>query len=153
METLTMSRKERKRLTVMVGVTEEELTLVQAAELMGGGLPPEQAHLETVSGRRGRGVGASAAGPTQRAAQAGRTAGAGAGPLCGGTLRRLRADADGRASGEGKAGGGSRDVAAVAAGGRPAHGASPETKAPAMARAQAELRGDGATGRVAPRLV
>jgi hypothetical protein len=29
-----MSRKERKRLTVMVGVTEEELTLVQAAELM-----------------------------------------------------------------------------------------------------------------------
>src|SRR5712675_316391 len=37
METLTMSRKERKRLTVMVGVTEEELTLVQAAELMGVG--------------------------------------------------------------------------------------------------------------------
>src|SRR5258708_15946782 len=37
METLTMSRKERKRLTVMAGVTEEELTLVQAAELMGVG--------------------------------------------------------------------------------------------------------------------
>ena len=32
-----MSRKERKRLTVMAGVTEEELTLVQAAELMGVG--------------------------------------------------------------------------------------------------------------------
>jgi hypothetical protein len=30
-----MSRKERERLTVMVGVKEEELTLVQAAELMG----------------------------------------------------------------------------------------------------------------------
>lgn len=34
METLTLSRKERKRLTVMVGVTERELTLVQAGELM-----------------------------------------------------------------------------------------------------------------------
>lgn len=32
-----MSRKERDRLTVMVGVREEELTLVQAAELMGVG--------------------------------------------------------------------------------------------------------------------
>ena len=30
-----MSRKERERLTVMVGVTDQELTLVQAAELMG----------------------------------------------------------------------------------------------------------------------
>jgi len=30
-----MSRKERKRMTVMAGVTEEELTLVPAAELMG----------------------------------------------------------------------------------------------------------------------
>ena len=29
-----MSRKERKRVTVMVGVTEQELTLVQAGELM-----------------------------------------------------------------------------------------------------------------------
>jgi hypothetical protein len=35
METLTLSRKERKRLTVMAGVQDEELTLVQAAELMG----------------------------------------------------------------------------------------------------------------------
>src|SRR5665213_2288715 len=34
METLTMSRKERKRLTVMAGVTEKKLTLVQAAKLM-----------------------------------------------------------------------------------------------------------------------
>ena len=31
-----MSRKERKRLTVMAGVTEQELTLVQAAVLMAG---------------------------------------------------------------------------------------------------------------------
>ena len=30
-----MSRKERERLTVMKGVSDEELTLVQAAELMG----------------------------------------------------------------------------------------------------------------------
>src|SRR6185436_6816788 len=35
METLTMSRKERERVTVMAGVTEQELTLVAAAELMG----------------------------------------------------------------------------------------------------------------------
>jgi hypothetical protein len=34
METLTMSRKERKRMTVMTGVKREELTLVQAGELM-----------------------------------------------------------------------------------------------------------------------
>src|ERR1017187_6310147 len=34
METLRMSRKERERLTVMVGVTDRELTLVQASELM-----------------------------------------------------------------------------------------------------------------------
>src|SRR5471030_2615406 len=35
METLTMSKKERERLTVMVGVKQQELTLVQASELMG----------------------------------------------------------------------------------------------------------------------
>ena len=35
METLTMSRKERAGPTIMTGVTDEELTLVQAAELMG----------------------------------------------------------------------------------------------------------------------
>ena len=37
METLTMSRKERDRLTVMAGVTRQELTLVQAAAVMGVG--------------------------------------------------------------------------------------------------------------------
>src|ERR1039458_171357 len=118
-----------------------------------GKLPPEQAHLETVSGRWGCGVGASAAGPTQRAAQAARTAGPGAGALWGGTLRRFRSDADGRTVVEGNGGGGSRDAATLAVGGGPAHGASPPAKAPAMAGAQAEFRGDGATGRVAPRLV
>jgi len=35
METLTMSGKERERLTIMAGVREKELTLVQAAGLMG----------------------------------------------------------------------------------------------------------------------
>src|SRR5260221_3887714 len=110
----------------------------------GGGLPPEQAHLETVSGRWGRGAGASAAGPAQRATQAGRIAGAGAGPLRGGTLRGLRPDTDGRASGEGKAGGGSRDVAAVGVGGRPAHRGGPGTKEPAKARGQARPPGGGA---------
>src|SRR5512145_3065130 len=34
METLTMSRKERDRMTVMVGVTKKKLTLMQAAALM-----------------------------------------------------------------------------------------------------------------------
>jgi len=37
METLTMSGKERDRLRIMVGVKQEELTLVQAAGLMGVG--------------------------------------------------------------------------------------------------------------------
>src|SRR5665213_1507846 len=128
----------------------EEADAGAGSEADEGVLPPEQAHLETVSGRWGRGIGASAEGPAQRAAQAGGPASAGAGPLCGGTLRRLRADADGRAAGEGTAGGRSRDVAAVAAGGGPAHGASPQAGAPGMARAQAELRSDGATGRLAP---
>jgi hypothetical protein len=35
METLTMSRKERARMTIMTGVADGELTQVQAAELMG----------------------------------------------------------------------------------------------------------------------
>src|ERR1039457_558739 len=153
METLTMSRKERERMTVMAGVTDRKLTLVPGSKLMRGKLPPEQAHLETGSGRWGCGVGASAAGPTQRAAQAARTAGPGAGALWGGTLRRFRSDADGRTVVEGKSGGGSRDAATLAVGGGPAHGASPPAKAPAMAGAQAEFRGDGAPGRVAPRLV
>jgi transposase len=37
METLTMSRKERNRLTIMVGIKRQELTQVQAAGLMGLG--------------------------------------------------------------------------------------------------------------------
>ena len=37
METLTMSRKERKRMTIMAGVKSTELSQVQAAELMGLG--------------------------------------------------------------------------------------------------------------------
>src|ERR1035441_3249159 len=37
METLTMSRKERQRMTIMAGVKSKELTQVQAAELMGLG--------------------------------------------------------------------------------------------------------------------
>src|SRR3989304_5721126 len=130
METLTMSRKERERLTVMTGVSQQELTLVLAA----------------VSGPGRRGFGASAAGTTQRAAQATGTARAGAGPLCRGTLCRLRPDTDGRATVEGKAGGGSRDAAALAAGGGPAHGETTQAKAPAVAGTQALLWGDGATG-------
>ena len=37
METLTMSRQERNRMTIMAGVKRNELTQVQAAELMGVG--------------------------------------------------------------------------------------------------------------------
>ena len=37
METLTMSRKERERMTILAGVKQGELTLVQAAPLMGLG--------------------------------------------------------------------------------------------------------------------
>ncbi|MBI3192272.1 MAG: helix-turn-helix domain-containing protein, partial [Pedosphaera parvula] len=37
METLTMSRKERDRMTIMAGVKRQELTLVQAGELMAVG--------------------------------------------------------------------------------------------------------------------
>src|SRR5271168_1277805 len=37
METLTMSRKERNRMTIMAGVKGKKLTQVQAAELMGLG--------------------------------------------------------------------------------------------------------------------
>jgi hypothetical protein len=52
METLTMSGKERERVSVMVGVAERKLTLVQASEVMGVVLPPEQADLETIAGLR-----------------------------------------------------------------------------------------------------
>jgi transposase len=34
METLTMSRRERDRLTIMVGIKRQELTLVEAAQVM-----------------------------------------------------------------------------------------------------------------------
>src|SRR5258707_15289769 len=37
MDILTMSRKERERLTIMAGVKQQELTLVQAGELMAVG--------------------------------------------------------------------------------------------------------------------
>jgi hypothetical protein len=37
METLTMSRKERQRMTIMAGVKSQAVSQVQAAELMGLG--------------------------------------------------------------------------------------------------------------------
>src|SRR6267154_428850 len=119
----------------------------------GGGLPPKQAHLAAVSGCWGCGVGASTARPGQRAAQAGCAPGAGAGALRGGALRGLRPDIDGGASGQGRSGGGSRDGEAVAADQREADRAPPQASASAMAGTQAVLWGDGATGRLAPRLV
>jgi hypothetical protein len=50
METLTMSRKERNRMTIVAGVKGKELTQIQAAELMGFGPSAGQAHLAAVSG-------------------------------------------------------------------------------------------------------
>ncbi len=97
-----MSRKERKRLTIMVGVQRQELTLVQAAELMGVSYRQSKRIWRRYQAAGRRGPGASVAGPAQRAAQARRPAGAGAGALRGGTLRGLWPDADGRAPGRRK---------------------------------------------------
>src|SRR6185503_11175657 len=97
-------------------------------------------------GRWGCRSGASAARQAQRAAQAAGVAGAGTGEVRGQGLRGFWPDADGGAALEGKAGGGSRDLAAVAAGGREADGASPQAGASAMAGTQTVLWSDGATG-------
>lgn len=50
METLTMSREERKRLVLLVSPKSKKLSRVQASELMGDMLSAEQADLEEVSG-------------------------------------------------------------------------------------------------------
>ncbi len=55
---------------------------------------------------------------------------------------------DGGTFGEEKAGGRSRDAAALAPGRRPVHSAPSQARALAMAGAQAQFRGNGATGRV-----
>src|ERR1035437_19593 len=63
METLTMSRKERDRMTVMTGVKRQELTLVQAGGKRGGGLRPRKRRLgggEGGGGGRGGGAGGGA---------------------------------------------------------------------------------------------
>ena len=148
-----MSRKERDRLTIMVGVTKQELTLVQASELMGVGYRQSkriwrryQADGDAGLVHRLRGQpSARRKPPALRALALARSEEeryADFGP----TLMAEHLA-------QGRAGGGSRDVAAVAAGDREADGASPPAKAPAMAGAQAEFWGDGATGRFAPRLV
>jgi len=103
----------------MAGVTDRKLTLVQASEADGGMLPSEQSGSGDVSGRGGRGTGASAAGqnPARGASR----------PNCG--PWRWRGYAEERYADFGptlmaehlareKGGGGSRDVAALAAGGR-----------------------------------
>lgn len=51
-ETLTMSRKERDRMRIMAGVKAKELSQVQAAELMGVGLPAGQARVAALPRRR-----------------------------------------------------------------------------------------------------
>src|ERR1035437_4844046 len=59
METLAMSWKERDRLTILVRVKEQELTLVQASELMGVCCRQSKRIWRRYQGRRGRGTGAS----------------------------------------------------------------------------------------------
>jgi uncharacterized membrane protein len=52
METLTMSRKERNRLTIMHGIKGQELTLVQASDLLGLGYRQTQRVWRRYQGRR-----------------------------------------------------------------------------------------------------
>ena len=100
METLTMGRKERDRLTIMAGVTEKELTVVAAASLMGGCDRQSkriwrryQAESDAGLVHRLRGQSSTRCKPPELSA--------GICPLGGGTLSRLPPDADGRATGEG----------------------------------------------------
>ena len=154
METLTMSGKERERLTIMAGVTGRRTDAGAGGRADGGGLPAEQAHLAAVSGRRGRGAGASAAGQTQRAAQAARHCGRrcwldmrrNATPDFGPTLMaehlaKEKLVVDHETVRRWRLAEGEHNVAAA------------QATAPAMAGAQALFWGDGATGRIAPRLV
>src|ERR1017187_3941848 len=101
METLTKSRRERDWMTIMLGIKRQELTLVQAAELM------DVSYRQ--SKRVWRGIGPTAtpgwctgcgAGPSPAAQSAG-TAGGRAGPLRR-ALRGLRSDAGRRVSGVGR---------------------------------------------------
>src|ERR1039457_852828 len=116
METLTMSRKERQRMTIMAGVKSKELTQVQAAELMGLGYrqakriwrrDQDEGDGGLIHRVRGRG------GLRRKGA---RRASASAGVPCPGALRGLRPDAAGRGTGEGGNRVGSRHGAAVVAG-------------------------------------
>jgi hypothetical protein len=120
-------------MTVMVGVTEAELTLVQAAQLMGVCYRQSkriwkryQADGDAGLVHRLRGQPSARRKPPELRGQAlaryAEERYADFGP----TLMAEELF-------EGKTGGRSRDVAALADGGGPAHRASPEAKAPAMA--------------------
>src|SRR5208283_2339551 len=99
METLTMSRKERERLTVMVGVTDQELTLVQAGELLAVSYRQSKRIWRRYQAEGDAGLVHPAAGQAQCAGQAACAAGASVGALCRRTLCGLWPDADGRAPG------------------------------------------------------
>src|ERR1035437_6581470 len=125
METLTMSRKERNRMTIMAGVKGKELTQVQAAELMGLGYRQakriwrryqDEGDAGLLHPLRGQaGLRGKAAPPRAAvAAQGARRASASAGALRRGSLCGLRPDAAGRGTGEGGNQGGSRHGAAKA---------------------------------------
>ena len=148
-----MSRKERDRLTILAGVKEQELTLVQASELMGvccrqskriwrryqddgdaglvhrlRGQPSARRKppaLRALALARYEAERYADFGPTLMAEHLAREGLV----VDHETLRRWRL-ADGKRTGR-----------------------SPPAKAPAMAGAPAEFWGDGATGRFAPRLV
>jgi hypothetical protein len=74
-----MSRKERDRMTIMVGVKREELTQVQAAELLGLSYRQTKRVWRRYQAQGRRRIGASVAGPAQPAAQAAGDAGASVG--------------------------------------------------------------------------
>jgi hypothetical protein len=111
METLIMSREERDQLTIMAGVREQELTLVQASELMAVSYRQSKRNWRRYQTEGDARLVHRLRGPTQCAAQPARAAGAGAGAVCPRTLCGLWPDADGRAPGPGGTGGGSHQPA------------------------------------------
>jgi hypothetical protein len=88
-----MSRRERDWMTIMLGIKRQELTLVQAAELMDVSYRHSKRVWRRYRADGDAGAGAPVAGPAQSpAAQSAGTAGGRAGPLRR-ALRGLRSDA------------------------------------------------------------
>ena len=152
-ETLTMSRKERNRITIMAGVKAKELNQVQAAELLGVSHRQakriwrryqDEGDAGLVHRLRGK-PGLRCKAPGLRAQVMARWAEE--------RYADFRADTSGGGDGQGRGGSGSRHSAALDAGGGQRDGAAATPAAPAMAGAQTVLWSDGATGWLPSRLV